>query len=372
MSGTRRRKLIRERAADAGVLLLAGVDLLQWHAHSPGWHPHQLAVSVIAVLALVLRRRCPLGVLALTLVGMADGDIVLAPITALFYVGQRYALRTAAICSAAVTAIAVAQSLLPGRPAPSSLRDWIIHIVYAAAVSAAPTAIGLQLRTRRALANSYAALRRSRAEELHLARRLASVEERSALARMLHDSVGHATSLIALRAQALQSRTQDPTAAEDAAAIHSLSRRALDEMRAVTGMLRPQEDDPGAGGLRQIPQLLSRAGLFDTARIAVKDPDRWSARVQSAVYHVVQEALTNAIRHAPGARIEVVVESTPANQSADRLFVDVRNGPAPGATPSVPHGGHGLTGLAAQVAEAHGAFTYGRTEAGGFYVRAVF
>ncbi|MFF9407216.1 sensor histidine kinase [Streptomyces anandii] len=372
MIGTRRRRFTGERAVDAGVLLLAGVDLLQWHAHAPGWHPHQLGVSVVTVLALVIRRRYPLTVLALALVGMADGDIVLAPIIALFHIGRRYSLRIAGACTAAVTTVAVAQSLLPGRGTPSTLKGWVIFIVHAAAASAAPTAIGLQSRTHKALVSSYIALRRSRSEELRLTRRLASMEERSALARTLHDSIGHAASLIALRAEALGSRTQDLAVAEDAAAIHSLSRRALDEMRAVTGMLRPAEDDSQTGSLRQIAHLLARADVFDTARIAVKEPAGWPADIQSAAYRVVQEALTNAVRYAPGARIEVTIESSALDSSSERLVVMVRNEPPRVAVSSTPHGGHGLTGLASQVAKAQGKFMHGKTDEGGFFVRAVF
>ncbi|MBY8344419.1 histidine kinase [Streptomyces spinosirectus] len=370
MTGTRR--ATGERAVDAGVLLLAGVDLLQWRAHAPGWHPHQLGVSVIAVLALVLRGRYPLSVLTLTLLGMADGDIVLAPIIALFHVGQRYSLRTSVVCATAVTAVGVSECLLPGRAAPDTLRGWVIFVVHAAAISAAPTAIGLQYRTRKKLAGSYIALRRSRSEELRLVRRLASIEERSALARALHDSVGRAASLIALRAEALGSRARDSDTAGDAAAIHALSRRALEEMRAVTGMLRPQDGDPRVGSLREIPQLLARAGLTDRARIAVDVPERWPGDVQSAAYRVVQEALTNVARHAPEARIEVTVTSSTLDGSQEQLLVEVRNEPTGVAVPSMPGGGKGLAGLAEQVAQVDGEFEYGKTVDGGFYVRAVF
>ncbi|WP_406124746.1 sensor histidine kinase [Streptomyces sp. NBC_00989] len=372
MTGTGHGRGIGERAIDAGVLVLAGVDLLQWRAHAPGWHPHQLGVSVVAVLALLLRGRYPLAVLALTLLGMADGDIVLAPIIALFHVGQRYSLRIGVACAAAVTAVGVSACLLPGRAAPDTLRGWVILVVHAAAISAAPTAIGLQYRTRKKLAGSYIALRRSRSEELRLVGRLASVEERSALARALHDSVGHAASLIALRAEALGSRTRDSDAAADAAAIHALSRRALEEMRAVTTMLRTQDGDPQVGDLREIPQLLARAGLTDRARIAVEAPDHWPGDVQNAAYRVVQEALTNAARHAPDARIEVTVTSSPVEGSRERLLVEVRNHPTRVAVPSMSGGGNGLAGLAEQVTQVNGEFTYGKTEDGGFHVRAVF
>ncbi|MEV6480270.1 histidine kinase [Streptomyces sp. NPDC051576] len=208
--------------------------------------------------------------------------------------------------------------------------------------------------------------------ELRLVRRLASIEERSALARALHDSVGHAASLIALRAEALGSRTPDSDTAGEASAIHALSRRALEEMRAVTSMLRSQDGDPRVGNLREIPQLLARAGLTDSARIAVDAPDRWPGDVQHAAYRVVQEALTNAARHAPEARIEVTVDSSTSDGSGEQLFVEVRNEPTRLAVPSIPRGGTGLAGLFEQVTQVDGEFVYGRTEDGGFHVRAVF
>jgi len=104
----------------------------------------------------------------------------------------------------------------------------------------------------------------------------------------------------------------------------------------------------------------------------VEEPDGWSADIQTAAYRVVQEALTNAVRHAPGARIEVTIESSALDSSSERLVVMVRNEPPRVAVSSTPHGGHGLMGLASQVAKAQGKFMYGKTDEGGFFVRAVF
>ncbi|GGQ85294.1 sensor histidine kinase [Couchioplanes azureus] len=178
-----------------------------------------------------------------------------------------------------------------------------------------------------------------------------ALEERARIARELHDVVAHHMSVVAVQAEAAPYRAGDldPAAAESFASIRRNALAALTEMRQILGMLRSDEDD----GNRYAPQptLADLDQLFDNCRSAgltLRTGVRGAVRtlpgqVELIAYRVVQEALSNAIRHAPGADVEVDVEYGPAE-----LHLRVANSPSPAAArrPSAVAGaGHGLTGM---------------------------
>jgi signal transduction histidine kinase len=235
------------------------------------------------------------------------------------------------------------------------------------AVAIAVDSVGSRLRTQRALATQT---ERTEAERA----RRAVLEERARIARELHDVVAHHMSLIAVRAETAPYRLADlpePARAEFGA-LSEVAREALAEMRRLLGVLR--HDQPAA--LAPQPQLADLPTLVDAARQAGV-PVELSAspalgRVPTGVgvcaYRIVQESLSNASQHAPGAAVTVSV-----GQEAGAVLLRVANGPGGPAGPSGGDQGpgHGLTGMRERVALLGGSLSAGPAPDGGFVVSAV-
>jgi signal transduction histidine kinase len=197
--------------------------------------------------------------------------------------------------------------------------------------------------------------------------------ERARISRELHDVVAHHISMIAVQAESTRLTTPGMPAAgaQRLSAIGDTARSALTEMRRLLGVLREDADDDMAGrrpqpGLRQLTELLdaARDASGAGARLIVRgwlpplDPG-----AELAAYRIVQEALTNARRHAPGAAVDVELHYT-----ADALAVRIRdNGPGP---PPVPDGGHGLAGMRERAVAVGGDLRTGAAPGGGFLVTA--
>jgi signal transduction histidine kinase len=200
----------------------------------------------------------------------------------------------------------------------------------------------------------------------------AVAEERVRIARELHDVVAHALSVISVQANAAEAALEhDATLArEPVAAIKLSSREALDEMRRMLALLRTDEDestDPGVG-LGELDSLLDSvraAGL--PVRTVVRGTARpLPAGVDRSAFRIIQEALTNVLKHAGPAATHVEVDYAPAHV---RLSV-VNDGPArPPAT--APPGGHGLVGIRERAHACGGTVTAGPEPGGGFAVRAL-
>jgi signal transduction histidine kinase len=198
--------------------------------------------------------------------------------------------------------------------------------------------------------------------------------ERARIARELHDVVAHHISMIAVQAESARLTTPGMPAAgaQRLSAIGDTARSALTEMRRLLGVLR--EDAAGdVGGRRPQPGLPQLAELLDAARDASGAGARLIVRgwlpaldpgVELATYRIVQEALTNARRHAPGAAVDVELHYT-----GDALAVRIRdNGPGP--PPAVPDGGHGLAGMRERAVAVGGELHTGAAPGGGFLVTA--
>lgn len=197
-------------------------------------------------------------------------------------------------------------------------------------------------------AGAFVRTRRTRYEQdLRLQadrQRIAIEEERLRIARELHDVLAHSLSSITVQAGVgLHLAADRPAAATEALeTIRVASKEALDEVRGVLGLLRGDETAPLTPGpdldaLTPLVEETRRSG----ARVVLDDRllPRPGRPVQLAVYRVVQESLTNARRHAPGAAIEIVLDREP-----DLAVVTIRDrGPA-GAPPS-PQDGNGITGM---------------------------
>ncbi|WP_261953660.1 sensor histidine kinase [Streptomyces nigrescens] len=206
----------------------------------------------------------------------------------------------------------------------------------------------------------------------HLAQR-AVAEERLRIARELHDVVTHSMGLIAVEAGVANHvvRTRPEEAHDALRVIESTSRDALTDMRRMLGVLRSDADGarlpPAARGPVPGPGDLARLAERAGAELSVRDVEGLPDGVGLTVYRIVQEALTNVIRHAPaGAPCRVVVE---ANRQEVRI--DVTNDGGHRAEPAPPgSGGHGIVGMRERVAMYGGTFAAGPRPQGGFAVTA--
>jgi signal transduction histidine kinase len=226
-----------------------------------------------------------------------------------------------------------------------------------------------------ALGGRYAAESRLREQEEERRQDLARqavLEERARIARELHDVVAHHMSVIALQAEAAPYKIEGlPPAARDTfVVIRGAAREALAETRRVVGLLRSDGEgverlpQPGLERLDELVTWAEQAGLTVKPTI-VGLPRQLSAGVDLSAYRIVQEALSNASRYAPGTHIEVEVR-----YGDDRLYVTVTDDGPRSGEPEASGGGHGLVGMHERVAMLGGTMTAGPRGAGGFEVRA--
>jgi signal transduction histidine kinase len=236
---------------------------------------------------------------------------------------------------------------------------------------AATVLLGTAVRERGAAAASAEASRATADTLLEHAAR----GERARIARELHDVVAHHISMIAVQAETARLTTpgMPPEGAKRLVAIGDTARSALTEMRRLLGVLR---EDVGSDlvrapqpGLQQLNELVDEARassgagtrLIVSGRVVALDPG-----VQLTAYRIVQEALTNARRHAPGAAVDVELEF-----AAEALVVRVRdNGPGPPYS-AADNNGHGLLGMRERAAMVGGTLAVGRSAGGGFLVEVV-
>jgi signal transduction histidine kinase len=199
------------------------------------------------------------------------------------------------------------------------------------------------------------------------------LEERSRIARELHDVVAHHMSLIAIQAEAAPYRVPDPPAelSRSFADIRANALQALDELRRVLGVLRAGRDEDGAAPQPTLERLGELVAGVQGAGLAVETavegtPRPLPAGVEVSAYRILQEALSNALRHAAGAEVRVELAYEPA-----ALRVRVVNGPPAAAASTPPGQGHGLLGMRERAAMLGGELTVGPTPAGGYAVTAL-
>jgi signal transduction histidine kinase len=211
--------------------------------------------------------------------------------------------------------------------------------------------------------------------QVDLARR-AVLAERVRIARELHDVVAHHVSVIGVQAGAARRvlASQPDSAAELLGSIEASSRDTVAELQSLLGLLRQEGDDesteprPRLDGLRALAEQMAEAGLDVRVDLdGVADPESLPAGVELSAYRIVQEALTNALRHGgPGAKAEVAIRRRPS--SLELMVVDDGRGPPAGTAGT----GHGLLGMQERAALHGGELRAGRRDGGGFEVRAWF
>ncbi|MFD8495482.1 sensor histidine kinase [Amycolatopsis sp. NPDC059657] len=254
--------------------------------------------------------------------------------------------------------------------------SWAV-IPFGLASTVLPSLGSLYLQARRDLLRSL----RDRAEraerEQHLLAEQARAEERRRLAGEMHDVVTHRLSLMVLHAGALTVSSKEPSVREAAEGIRSEGTRALDELRDLVGVLRGTEQDTGtaqAAAVVDLPDPATLAAESESVGIPVRlsvdgDGNGLSPTVARTAYRVVQEALTNVRKHAPGSEVDLALRYRP-----DGLDIEVRNSPPRGAPDPVLAGsgsGAGLSGLRQRVELIGGTLRAGPVISGGFEVSAI-
>jgi signal transduction histidine kinase len=228
---------------------------------------------------------------------------------------------------------------------------------------------GWALRGRRLRASALEELADALDREREEKARAAVAEERTRIARELHDIVSHSISVIAVQTQAVRRRLGpgQEREIEDLRAVETTARQAMAEMRRLFGVLRADRDQlslapqPGLGQLGRLLEQAQAAGLPVELRVegeAVALPPG----VDLAAYRVVQEALTNTLKHAGRARATVVVR-----YRDPELELEVEDDGA-GVSPDGSDGGHGLVGMRERVALYGGVLETGDRPGGGFRV----
>jgi signal transduction histidine kinase len=204
--------------------------------------------------------------------------------------------------------------------------------------------------------------------ERDVAAREAVVEERARIARELHDAVAHSVSMMVIQAGAERRVVEDGSTREVLQTIEQIGRGALTEMRRLVGMLRA---DSSSGPLAPQPTLADLPTLMTQVREAglpvefCVDGERRELPVgiELSAYRIVQEALTNALKHAGRAHASVSVRYGP-----DSLELEIADDGA-GVPADVPGGGHGLAGIRERVSLYGGKFDASARLGGGFAVR---
>jgi signal transduction histidine kinase len=335
------------------------------------------ALLVVAGGSVVLVRRWPRTALAVVTVVLGlyivgryqGGPVYVTGWVALFFLSWRTDRRTGLVGAAALCAVLSVTSLVVRGSAP------LLHLVFIGWAAAA-VFLGDALRNRRSylreLEEHARYLEQTREEESR--RRVA--EERLRIARDLHDSVAHAIATINVQAGAaahvIDRRPTGARASLDA--IQHTSAEVLDELTAMLLVLRDEGDvaerspTPGATQIPDLVRAAHDAHLPVTLHVE-GSLAQVSVPVGTAMYRIVQESLTNVMRHAPGATTRVVTRVVP-----DRgVVLDViDDGPrVPGPTPQLAGGsGMGIRGMRERVAATGGALEVGPRADGGFHVRA--
>lgn len=334
--------------------------------------PVQWVLGVAVALPLLARRRAPAAVLAgitavavlqSTLLGELPGfSSFLALLIGAYSVGA-YA-RLARGLGAMV--LCLAGVLVAGAVAePLSVEGVIIPFVYLGAA----WGIGRLVEARTSRADRMAAEAERLAREQEGREQLAIAEERARIARELHDVIAHAVTTMVLQAGAAQAELEsgEGRTLTRLAAIESSGRQALDELRRILAATRngdaETEPMPTLAELPALAERTSAAGLPVDMSVAVSSA--LSPGLSLSVYRIVQEALTNALKHASATRVSVRI-----SEDQEAVVIEVRDDGRGAARPNVDGSGRGLIGVRERAAMFGGSVEAGADpDRGGFVVR---
>jgi signal transduction histidine kinase len=334
-----------------------------------------LLVSFLVCAPLVLRTRLPLTAWSASLLATVWASWVIPPRSLSSGVYPPAAVIVYGLCLYAVT-VRCRSWVVVGAGILTVFGAVLIdpRTSAGAILAAIPLLAGVIVRSRRSSRNQLAA------QELRHEGERALLEERQRIARELHDVVAHHMSVIAIQAEAAPYKVAEPPQqlVESFTDIRASALSGLDELRRLLGVLR--SDEPGTAPQ---PGLADLAGLLDSARsggvtvtAATTGPARPLPRgVDLSAYRIVQEALSNAIRHAPGSAVRLQL-----SYRATGLMVEVRNDAAAAATQAAreqpdaagrgPGGGHGIIGMRERAVMLGGHLAAGPAANGEFLVTA--
>ncbi|MEP7024392.1 MAG: histidine kinase [Actinomycetota bacterium] len=358
-------------------------QLVHWAREGHGLFGDLVLFSALLVAPLILRRRFPLSTFAFAAVVALAQWIVNVELTAratlfdadvallvyLYTVANRYRMRVGVLAAAVVEVGTVMAAI-----SWPLTHHWAETFLLLSGPVVASLLLGVNVRHWR---NSLSALT-ERAEQLERERdqqaRIAAAAERTRIAREMHDVVAHSLSVIVTLSEgaALKQAAEPERATMAMRQVSATGHQALDEMRRLLGVLRT-EDDPGSRqpqpGMAQIDELFDQVratGL--TAELTVTGtPAAVPPGAELTVYRIVQEALTNTLKHAAGpTRIGVLIAYRP-----DSVTVDVHDdGARRSVRPEARTAGHGLTGMRERAAVYGGAVSAGPAPTGGWHIHA--
>lgn len=370
------RRSRRDWIVDTSAFLIAVASGVVGHAiytdsgaqSSPTGAVLIVAAGALACLAIWLRRRWPVGVALVT--------VVLGSVTPAAGGASLIALFSLAVHRRPVVVIAIAALATAGLPVyfslyPDDLPFWV-NVALATGIQGAVVGWGMWIRSQRELVLSLRERTRQAEAERDLRVCQARAQERTRIAREMHDVLAHRISLLSLHAGALEVHPDAPPGevARAAGVVRASAHQALEDLRQVIDVLRAEPAD----GERQRPQPTMRdvADLVDESReagTAVEfeqriDADSLPAATGRTIYRIVQEGLTNARKHAPGAAVQTTIDGAPGSG----LTVEIvsRQPLAQLGRAAIPGSGAGLVGLAERVSLAGGRLEHGRTAAGDF------
>ena len=339
--------------------------------------PLSIVLTVLLMAPLVLRRRYPIpvfaAVFAVAIAQWWTGERLVGDIALLVAFYTVASLRSARATAVAALALEVGIALAVGRYSPAS--GWLLAFVLLSGMTTAAGVLGAYTRTRAA----FLAQLRERADRLERERdqqiELAAADERARIARELHDVVAHhLTVMIALADGAAAAVSTSPArAAEVMTTVSATGREALADTRRLLGVLRADDPDarlhpqPGISRLGALLEQVRAAGLPATITVTGRHRALPSA-LQLTIYRLVQEALTNTLKHAgPGTHAHVRLAYTD-----DGVTVDVRDdGLGSAVLPDGPGSpGHGLNGMRERVAAWDGDLRAGPASPRGWVVSA--
>ncbi|MFL9652277.1 sensor histidine kinase [Streptomyces sp. PB17] len=348
--------LLRDRSGDPGSWILVGDPL----------------VALGCLTVLLWRRRWPRTVaLAVTVASTVSALATGAALLALCSVAtRRRPVEIGTVVVAYVGASRLAGVVYPTQDAAAAL--WWVQVVVPALTAGIAVAAGMAVGARRVEVRSLRERAESAEREQSARAAQARALERNRIAREMHDVLAHRISLVAMQAGVLDHRGGDLSADENRVLVRGIaegSHQALEELREVLGVLRadPGRPEPPQPSLDRVPDLVAdtRASGLDvrlTSAVTATPPDG----VGRTCYRIVQEGLTNAAKHAPGAVVWVTLDGA----EGGTLDVGVRNGPAPLRPARPPASGFGLLGLGERVAVAGGELGHRPTTDGGYVLTA--
>lgn len=366
--------MVRIRPLLLDALMALGVAVLTVLADVFGPDHRDVIVpywDVLVAAPLVLRRRAPATAAALVagfclltwLAGTVTTAAVLSVLVMLYSLGVWERRRWLLAVALAVSEFGVVIAVLRWAP-------YTDQALMATGTVTAALVVGLYVRTRRAyLASMIERAETAERDRDHQAR-MAVAEERTRMAREMHDVIAHSLAVMITLNDAAAATTAEDTVRDTVTQASDVGRQALTEMQRMLGVLRSAEPadrapQPGTAQLTDLVAFVRSTGL--TVELAVSgEPGDLAPTTQLTIYRIVQESLTNVLKHGRNVR-RVIVTLT---YRADHIRIQVTNDGEPGTPPRDTAVGHGLAGMRERSALYRGEFHAGPVRGGGWEVLA--